>query len=132
MPALRDVYCVACGRETHDVVCDVVVEMQCPGCGEVRPHRDLCRGGTKNRVRIQDWPDARSNPDFYKGQVTSSVEAFSVDEHGNEVPVSHHKTGETIHNGDRFQGDFVEERRDRVHFDALKKAGKTPIRICNG
>jgi len=126
MPILRDIYCVECGIIEIDVYEDPGM-LPCNECRMITKHDIVCNGGTGHRYRQQDWPDARINPEFYHGQTTSKIEAITIDDNGNELPVTHFQDGHVLH--DKYTGDYAEENKDRNYHRMLKEAGKTRIYI---
>ena len=68
---IRDVYCMECGNVIADYWCESVhiqaFSIECKRCGGFRRHERVCNGGIKSRWRYVDFPDARQNPEFYRG-----------------------------------------------------------------
>jgi hypothetical protein len=128
---LRDFYCTICGARTEDVQAAasvVSMDLPCADCGKETPHEPVCNGGIRCRYRFNDFPDPRTNPDFYRGQV--KARAPKAHEHDldteKEKPLEHCHGG-VIHESDKYDDDNARgERREEIQYDTNRQLGKTP------
>lgn len=116
---LRDFFCAECSRDVEDVEVDALgvleIVMACPRCGRETVHRASCNGGMGSRYRFADFP---SDPEFYSGQVRTSLSATTAD--GSAVE---YKDGGVI--ADKINNpDRRDDRRDRRLFAHKRKRGR--------
>ena len=76
-----------------------------------------------------DFPDARQNPEFYRGQTSHRMGVYEIDDDGNEVKTAG-LDGGAIEDRPRFADPSIQaERRDRAEHAAMAAVGKNPITI---
>jgi hypothetical protein len=132
---LRDFYCTVCGENVRDVMSETASEyLWCENCRKETKHTAHCNGGTGKRFRHHDWPDSRNDPDFYHGQVTSKLEAVTIDDDGTENPVEFCEAAGKgrVDQAPQFSDDRLNERRDKIHSGRKRAAGKNKLYLDRG